>query len=112
MDRITEYCKKIVDRLVEGDFRYLEEHGALSRVSEEDVMRVVGEYGGKLSAIPDHAYQTNAFQIYRYDDNSGYKADVDLWFDGKRSDLTLQLDIKTDERGEIEAFTIGDILVM
>lgn len=112
MEKIIEYCKNIVKILVEYDFEKLEKYHALSRVSKEDIIRVIKEYGGTLTDIPNEAYKTNAIEIYKYNDNSGYKVDIDLWFDYKRSDLTLQLDIKSDINGEIQSFIISDILVM
>lgn len=48
----------------------------------------------------------------KYNDNSGLKVDLDLWIDGKRSDLTLQIEIKFDKNRDISSYRILDILVM
>lgn len=50
--------------------------------------------------------------IYMYNDKSGMKIDLDLWIDGKRSDLTLQVEIKLDEGDRINSYRILDLLVM
>lgn len=112
MKGIQELCKSIVKNLVQFNFDELEKCHALGRVSSDDIIRVIKEYGGTLTDIPDEEYQTDTIEIYKYRDNSGCKVDIDLWFDGKRSDLTLQLDIKTNAGGEVQSFIISDILVM
>ena len=109
MNGVYEICKEIVTCLQNEDYQLLNEHNVLCRVSEEDIKRVIHEYGGCLSTIPDEA---NAFSIYKYNDNSGLKVDLDLWIDGKRSDLTLQIEIKFDKNRDISSYRILDILVM
>jgi len=109
MDEVYEICKKIVMCLQNGDYDFLNKQNALCRVSEEDIKRVLHEYGGSLSTIPDGKEN---IEIYKYNDNSGVKADLDLWIDGKRSDLTLQVEIKYDKDNGIAGYIILDILVM
>ena len=84
MDNIYEICEKIVTCLQHEDYHFLNEHNALCRVSEEDIKRVMHEYGGRLSSIPDLA---DAMYINKYNDKSGMKIDLDLWIDGKRRGL-------------------------
>lgn len=109
MDNIYEICEKIVTCLQYEDYDFLNEHNALCRVSEEDIKWVMHEYGGRLSSIPDLA---DAMYINKYNDKSGMKIDLDLWIDGKRSDLTLQVEIKLSEDGRISGYRILDLLVM
>lgn len=112
MKQLIALCNKIVKCIIEEDYDYLERENALIRVSKLDIIRVVEEYGGTLSLIPDEAFSTDAFEVYKYNDNSGYKIDLDLWIDGVRSDLTLQLEVKTDNSSKIKSFIILDILVL
>ena len=98
--------------LEKGNYYFLREHNALSWVSEEDIKRVLKEYGGCISTIPNEAFQTNAFHIYKYNDNSGLKIDIDLWIEGERSDLTLQIEVKMDSNNNIDSYRIMDVLVM
>lgn len=109
---ITECSKQIIQSFVAQDFEQLEKCKALSRVHKEDILRVLGEYGGTLTTIPDEAYHTDAFEITRYRNHSGYFVLIDLWIDNKRSDLTLQLDIKTAQNGKVISIIINDLLVM
>ena len=112
MNKVIDLCKQIVTCLEKGNYNSLREHNALSRVSEEDIKRVLKEYGGCISTIPNEAFQTSAFRIYRYHDNSGLKIDLDLWVNGERSDLTLQIEVKTDGNNNIDNYRIMDVLVM
>ncbi len=109
MDEVYRICKEIVTCLQNGDYDFLNKKNALCRVSEEDIKRVLHEYGGCLSTIPD---EKDYIYTYKYKDNSGLKVDLDLWIDGKRSDLTLQIEIKYDKDNNISGYMILDILVM
>ena len=109
MNNIYEICNKIVTCLQNEDYDFLNEHNALCRVSEEDIKRVIYEYGGHLSSIPNLA---DDMCMYMYNDKSGMKIDLDLWIGGKRSDLTLQVEIKFDEDDRINSYRILDLLVM
>lgn len=109
MNDIYKICKEIVTCLQKEDYEFLKKQNALCRVSEEDIKRVLHEYGGSLSAIPD---ESETLYIYKYNDNSGLMVELDLWIDGKRSDLTLQIEIKFDENNKISSYMILDILVM
>lgn len=109
MNDVYKICKKVVTCLQNEDYDFLNKHNALCRVSEEDIKRVLHEYGGCLSAIPD---EEDILDIYKYNDHSGLKVDLDLWIDGKRSDLTLQIEIIFNKNNEISSYMILDILVM
>jgi hypothetical protein len=105
-------CKKVVKYLVEGAFDCLEQESALNRISEKDIRRVLENYGGSLSVLPDEAFKPDAFEVYKYNDNSGYKIDLDLWVNNSKSDLTLQLDVKIDGLNKVSSYSILDVLVM
>ena len=109
MDEVCKICKEIVMCLQNGDYDFLNKRNALCRVSEEEIKEVLREYGGSLSTIPN---EKEYIEIYKYKDNSGLKVDLDLWIDGKRSDLTLQIEIKYDKDNNIDSYMILDILVM
>jgi len=112
MEELINLCKKVVESLVHNNYEFLEQVNALSRVSKEDIKRVLKEYGGTLSTIPDDAFNTNVFQVYKFKNDSGYGIDLDLWINNCRSDLTLQLDVKTNEDDEIVSYIIDDIHVL
>lgn len=112
LDEVMQLCRKIVEYIQEGDYASLVRDHALCRVSEQDIRRVLGEYGGSVTAIPKEAFHSNAYDVYTYRDGSGYHVDLDLWIDGGRSDLTLQVEINVDEHNEICDYHILDLLVM
>ena len=109
MEEVYKICEKIVTCLQNEDYDILYKHNALCRVSEEDIKRVIYEYGGHLTPIPNIR---DVLDIYKYNDNTGMKVDLDLWINGKKSDLTLQIEIKNDNNNKIKSYMILDILVM
>lgn len=112
MDRIVQLCKRITACIQEGDYGSLARDHALCRVSEQDIRRVLGEYGGSVTSIPEEAFHSSAYTVYTYKDGTGYHVDLDLWIDEKQSDLTLQVEINVDENQEIRGYHILDLLVM
>lgn len=109
---IMQLCRKIAAYIQEGDYASLARDNALCRVSEQDIRRVLGEYGGSVTTIPDEAFHGNAYYVIPYKDGTGYRVDLDLWIDGDRSDLTLQVEINVDENQKICGYRIFDLLVM
>lgn len=109
---IMQLCKKVAAYIQEGDYASLARDNALCRVSEQDIRRVLGEYGGSVTTIPDEAFQSNAYDVITYNDGSGYRVVLDLWIDSCRSDLTLQVEINVDENQKICGYRIFDLLVM
>lgn len=91
---VREYCKYIIQCLVDENFVELEEKGILDRVSEEDIKRVLKEYDAKnyISMPPMNYF--NEISINEYKDKSGYWVDIDLYYLNEVSDLTLQLDFR------------------
>jgi|GEM_PF-6534576 len=77
LEELINLCKKVVKYLVEDNYIALEQENALSRVPEKDIKRVLKNYGGVMSLLPDDVFKTNAFEVYKYNDNSGYKIDLD-----------------------------------
>lgn len=112
MEELIIICKTVVDCLIEEKYNLLKQENVLNRVSENDIRRVLKDYGGSLTKIPDEAFKTNAFDVYKYNDNSGYKIDLDLWINNARSDLTIQLEIKDDGSKKKFLHRILDVRVM
>lgn len=97
MENIIKACKFVMECLVNGNYELLDKEGALIRVSEEDIKRVLNDYNPNDSIIvpPDDYYKK--IYIIEYKDGSGYHVDIDLWYYDGQSDLTLQLDIRKEE---------------
>ena len=111
MKDIIRICKHVIECIVNSDYGLLEEEGALSRVSENDIRRVLNEYNPNENIItpPDDYYKK--IYINKYKDGSGYHVDIDLWYCSGRSDLTLQIDIRKKECNEW-SFKIDDLRVL
>ncbi|MDE5894046.1 MAG: hypothetical protein K2H45_14100 [Acetatifactor sp.] len=109
---IMQLCRKVTTYIQESDYASLARDNALCRVSEQDIRRVLGEYGGSVTAIPDEAFHSDAYHVIPYKDGTGYHVDLDLWIDGHWSDLTLQVEVNVDENREICGYRILDLLVM
>ncbi len=115
MAEIKELCIKVVNNLIEGNYKALEKEGALSWLSEDTIKEVLIEYGGpniNLTRLPEEAFFKNRFSPIKLNDNSAYVVDIDLWIDDEWSDLTLQLDVYIDEKDNITSYRIYDIHVM
>lgn len=91
---VIEYCKYIVQCLVNEDYADLEKKGILARVSQEDIKRVLLEYDGQNHiSMPTNQY-FNELDVNEYNDKSGYWIDINMFYNDQMSDLTLQLDFR------------------
>lgn len=111
MEEIVKKCKHVIECMVNDNYELLEIEGALERVSERDIKRVLHEYNPDENIIiPPEEYYKKIY-INKYNDESGYHVDVDLWYYSGRSDLTLQLDLRQKEENELEVI-IDDLRVL
>ena len=91
---VREYCKYIIQCLVDEKYTELENKGVLDRVTKEDIKRVLIAYDDKNHiSMPTVSY-LNELEVQEYNDYSGYWIDVDLFYNNQISDLTLQLDFR------------------
>lgn len=111
MEEIIKICKHVIECMVNDNYELLEIEGALVRVSERDIKRVLHEYNPDENIIiPPEEYYKKIY-VNKYNDGSGYHVDVDLWYYSGRSDLTLQLDLLQKEENELEVI-IDDLRVL
>ncbi len=111
MEEIIKICKHVIECMVNDNYELLEIEGALERVSERDIKRVLHEYNPDENIIiPPEEYYKKIY-VNKYNDGSGYHVDVDLWYYSGRSDLTLQLDLRQKEENELEVI-IDDLRVL
>lgn len=91
---VIEYCKYIVQCLVNEDYVDLQKKGILDRVSQEDIKRVLLEYDKQNHiSMPTNQY-FNELDVNEYNDKSGYWIDIEMFYNSQKSDLTLQLDFR------------------
>ncbi|MBQ4069190.1 MAG: hypothetical protein IJC76_08065 [Lachnospiraceae bacterium] len=99
---VREYCKYIMQCLVDEKFVELEKKGVLARVSKEDIKRVLKEYDDKNHiSMPTISY-LKELEVHEYNDHSGYWIDIDLFYNNQISDLTLQLDFRKNGKVMID----------
>ena len=91
---IIEYCQYIVRCLVNEDYSDLEKRGILDRVSREDIKRVLSEYDNRSHITMPTTQYFDKLDINEYSDGSGYWIDINMFYNDRTSDLTLQLDFR------------------
>jgi hypothetical protein len=108
---IADKLRALIFDIVTGDFRKIESSGQMGRLTSEDLLRIISEYPGTLTMPSESA--VNSFRLYPIKDSHPpqYFLELELWFDGAESDLTLSgLVSNTDDHNvNIE---INDIRVM
>lgn len=109
--QIAHICKSAMACIVGDSYAFLEEQQALSRVSEQDIKRVLKEYDPEnLPVMPPDSYFEESAYVIQYRDGSGWAVDINLWYPSGESDLTLQLDIR--RREDQLVFIIDDLHVL
>ena len=109
--QIIHICKSAMACIVDDCYVFLEEQQALSRVSEQDIKRVLKEYSPEeFPVMPPDSYFEESAYVGEYRDGSGWYVDVNLWYPAGESDLTLQLDIRRRENQLV--FIIDDLHVL
>ena len=107
---VQELLKELVTDLSLGNYKNIIKTGRNGRLTEKEIVDAISEYPGKIS-LPDNQSFLNYHQ-YDYNDNPDECAiEFDLWFDNKKSDLTLRGEIVRDNKGKYQ-IKIQDILVM
>ena len=122
IEKIISMCDFIVNAIIENNYDELQKLNIFTRTPQEDFIRALNEYmedanAKTITKIPKFVYHDtnyrNGFGIISYKDGSGWHIDLDLWMDGERSDLTLQLNALVDKStGELCYFQIDDIHIL
>ncbi|MFD2807268.1 hypothetical protein SAMN05216565_10346 [Litchfieldia salsa] len=93
---------------VQGDFNKIQAR-LQNGLSISDLREELSNWDS-ITIPPDDAYENVHF--YKYDDESGYALEFELWIDNHRSDLTLFCEAIIDENNNILAFTIENLHVL
>ncbi|HUX78361.1 MAG TPA: hypothetical protein VMW10_01235 [Alphaproteobacteria bacterium] len=83
---IENALSQIVNSLVNKQYSELENEGILGSLNAMQIEDVINSYPGVMTK--PSAEEFNHFYYYEYDENSFY-LEFDLFFNNKRSDLTL-----------------------
>jgi len=90
-ERLIDPLKTIVNALINRKFVELEKDGRIGRLTSKEIAWALDGYPGTLSAPPDQAFADVEVYPVRGREIPEYQVEFDLWYDGKRSDLTLLL---------------------
>lgn len=109
-EKLTLLLKEIVRKLVQGEYRELEQSQFQGGCLDEEIRYGMVEYPGKPTMPPDEAFEKRYVLSVRPDYFPEWAVDFNLWYDGEESDNTLQLAV-LDVNGRLE-FQIRGIHVM
>ena len=91
---LTSCTREIVTQLVQGNYDELVKRCKQSRLSSEDLRRVVEDYGRRLILPPDDAYDNLDVVEIKGATSPSWSVRAPLWTGEEgRSDLTLELTI-------------------
>lgn len=103
---IQNVIKSIVTDFIDGNYQKVHERDYGKRLTEREVKEGIEDYPGIITDFPDSAF--SLMRLYR---NTDTNCDIDfpLWYDHKRSDLTMVCNVKLIDSEY--RYTIEDILV-
>lgn len=109
MDDLLFYASlNILECIQKGDYNELKKLHCLERISEEDIIKVLEEYGGTLEPVKEEKYR-KTFQWLQMQNK--YLTYLDLIIDGERSDLTLICEIELENEKVVKAI-VDDLHVL
>lgn len=103
---IQNVIRSIVADLIDKSYQKVHERDYGKRLTEHEIKEGIEDYPGIMTNFPDSAF--SLMRLYR---NTDTNCDIDfpLWYDHKRSDLTMVCNIKLINNEY--RYTIEDILV-
>ncbi len=109
--KISQILRSLVHDLVLGNISLIVKDGRNGRLTEEEVVRALEEYPGKLTMPPESAFE--GFDLLEIENTNPpeWSIDFDLWYDDSQSDLTLIASVVKKQDGIIE-IAIDDIHVL
>jgi hypothetical protein len=86
--------RQIVELLVNKNYDEIARMTNENRLSSAELRQAVADYGRKLTTPPDSAWdQLDVIEV-RDRDQPTYSVRFDLWADGKRSDLSVEITLE------------------
>ena len=112
-ESIKEKVKEIVKKLVNGEYKLLEQSGKLDNITSDELEDAIIQYGESLSLPPEESY--NKIDIFKLTNPKKYReeyfVDMDLWTDGHKSDLTLSCEVTVNDNNEVNV-TVSSVHVL
>lgn len=107
-NKIISAIYPVIRRLSENNYKELRQNNNMGKLSEEEIERVLKEYGGKLT-LPQ---EKDLEEIYIYPcGEEEYIAETYMWIDNEQSDLTLVTRLKEVNKDQFSV-SIEDLLVL
>ena len=93
MDKdIIIQIRDVVTSLVNKDYKKIIASEISKWLNEEQLHNAVEEFGGQLTHPPPDDFQKS--YIYLVSGKDVARVDYDVWVDGQKSDLTVQLEVQ------------------
>jgi hypothetical protein len=108
---IVEILKRLIFDLVNEDYNSIFDDGRNGKLTREEIIRALDEYGGKLTCPQNDAYLSDSLNIIEIKNNEIYHVEFELWIDNERSDLSLICKVIFKGKDVME-LTIEDIHVL
>lgn len=86
---------ELVTLLVNGEYDLIVSNGENGRLTQEEIIFAIEDYGGKLSFPTEDDFESA--NIIQVGSSSEYVVEYELWFDNQKSDLTLSATVNTQE---------------
>lgn len=103
---IFKKLRELVTLLVNGEYDLINSRGENGRLTQEEIISAIEDYGGKLTFPTEGDFESA--NIIQVGSSSEYVVEYELWFDNQKSDLTLSATVNTQE----ESISIDNIHVM
>lgn len=84
--------KVLVGDLVSANFEFVFSNGRNGRLSLTEIKNALNEYPGVLTPIPEDAFNRAYYYPRTHHEDTLGSTEINLWFDGEKSDLTLSVD--------------------
>lgn len=115
LDEATSYeiekvIRQIEVELVNKNFDQVVSLATESKLSARDIEDSLSEYGGRVTIAPDYVFHSLEIIPLSGSDPKSWVVDFDLWIDGKRSDLTLSMEVSVTREGA--TYSINNLHVM
>lgn len=89
--KITSIIKKVLKLLLDSDYQKVYKLDSRKLLSAEEIQKAVEDYTGKLTLPPPNIIKE--VYIYETEDHNEVYVDIELWYEGEESDVTLSMSI-------------------
>ncbi len=95
--------REIVEALVRKDYLSIGSESLGGRLSAAELETAIREYGADVTPIPDDILEQLEVIPVENAEIPTWFIDLDLWINGKQSDLTLSMEMEQNRTGKLTA---------